>query len=146
MTCVIVSLINFIQQANLGKVKANTPFTVQMAIQNLETGHFVNAQENYFSAPQQVNGQGVIQGHSHIVMQKMESLTSNKILDPTVFAFFKGLNGAAQNGVLSTEVTNGLPRGVYRLASINAAANHQPVLVAVAQHGSLDDVVYFTVE
>ncbi|TEB39112.1 hypothetical protein FA13DRAFT_443084 [Coprinellus micaceus] len=136
----------FLNPANLGKVKANTPFTVQMAIQNLETGHFVNAQENYFSAPQQVNGQGVIQGHSHIVMQKMESLTSNKILDPTVFAFFKGLNGAAQNGVLSTEVTNGLPRGVYRLASINAAANHQPVLVAVAQHGSLDDVVYFTVE
>lgn len=31
------------------------------------------------------------------------------------------------------------------MSSINTASNHQPVLVAVAQHGSLDDVVYFTV-
>ncbi|KAH9915225.1 uncharacterized protein B0H18DRAFT_886113, partial [Fomitopsis serialis] len=34
-----------------------------------------------------------------------------------------------------------LPKGTYRMASINAAANHQAVLVAVAQHGSLDDMV-----
>jgi hypothetical protein len=136
----------FLNPPNLGKIKANTPFTIQMRIQNLETGHFVNAAQNYFSAPQQTNRQGIIQGHSHVVVQKMESMTSNKILNPLDFAFFKGLNEAARNGVLSTEVTKGLPKGVYRLASINAAANHQPVLVAVAQHGSLDDVVYFTVE
>jgi len=65
---------------------------------------------------------------------------------PGTFAFFKGLNDVAANGTLSAEVTGGLPAGVYRLASINAAANHQPVLVAVAQHGTLDDMVYFTVE
>ncbi|TFY79009.1 hypothetical protein EWM64_g5000, partial [Hericium alpestre] len=35
--------------------------------------------------------------------------------------------------------------GTYRLSSINSAANHQPVLVAVAQHGSMDDQIYFTV-
>ena len=28
--------------------------------------------------------------------------------------------------------------------SINTAANHQPVLVAVAQHGSVDDMIYIT--
>jgi hypothetical protein len=31
-----------------------------------------------------------------------------------------------------------------QLASINAAANHQPVLMPIAQHGSVDDMVYFT--
>lgn len=31
------------------------------------------------------------------------------------------------------------------MSSINAASNHQPVLIGVAQHGSLDDAVYFTV-
>lgn len=31
------------------------------------------------------------------------------------------------------------------MSSINSASNHQPVLIGVAQHGSLDDAVYFTV-
>ncbi|KAJ3009572.1 hypothetical protein NUW54_g2739 [Trametes sanguinea] len=61
------------------------------------------------------------------------------------FAFFKGLNDPAKNGILSVEVAGGLPKGTYRLASINTAANHQPALVAIAQHGALDDMVYFTV-
>lgn len=52
------------------------------------------------------------------------------------------MKGVAQNGVLTADVTAGLPAGTYRLASINTAANHQPALVAVAQHGALDDMVY----
>lgn len=52
---------------------------------------------------------------------------------------------ADASGNLNVQVTAGLPAGVYRLGSINSAANHQPVLVAEAQHGLLDDVVYFTV-
>ena len=34
---------------------------------------------------------------------------------------------------------------IGQMSSINAAANHQPVLIGVAQHGSLDDAIYFTV-
>ena len=56
------------------------------------------------------------------------------------------MNEAAKNGVLTADVTDGLPEGVYRMGSINAAANHQPVIVPVAQHGMLDDIVYFTVK
>jgi hypothetical protein len=118
------------------------PFTIQMAISNLETGFFVNAQENYFSAPQQVATNGDVQGHSHVVVDFLDSLTQTTVTNPQKFAFFKGLNDAAQNGVLTADVTGGLPAGAYRLASINTAANHQPVLVAVAQHGALDDQVY----
>jgi hypothetical protein len=132
----------FVFPENLGKVQANQKFTIRMAIQNLETGNFVNAQQNYFSAPQQLNGQGIIRGHSHVVIQKLQNMKQTNPLDPTVFAFFKGLNGAAQGGVLTADVTDGLPRGVYKLSSINTASNHQPVLVPVAQHGSLDDAVY----
>ncbi len=128
---------------NTGTVAANTNFTVKMRIKNLETGNFVNAEENYFSAPQQLNAQGVVVGHSHVVIEKIASMTSTTVSDPTVFAFFKGLNSAASaNGVLEAVVTGGLPAGVYKLSSINTAANHQPVLAPVAQHGSLDDVVY----
>ncbi|KAH8120497.1 hypothetical protein DFH11DRAFT_1560337 [Phellopilus nigrolimitatus] len=130
---------------NMATVKANKTFTVKMAIQNLATGNFVNADANYFSAPQTLDGSGNIVGHSHIVIEKINGINDTNPTDPTKFAFFKGLNNKAQNGVLSADVSNGLPSGTYRLASINSAANHQPVLVAVAQHGTLDDMVYFTV-
>ncbi|KAH9486654.1 Pathogenicity cluster 5 protein d [Psilocybe cubensis] len=135
----------FIFPPNNGKVAANQLFTIKMAINNLETGNFVNAAENYFSAPQQLNAQGLIRGHSHVVIEKLDSLDQTTTTDPTVFAFFKGLNGAASGGVLTADVDKGLPAGFYKLSSINTAANHQPVLVPVAQHGSLDDAVYFTV-
>ncbi|GJE94220.1 hypothetical protein PsYK624_103880 [Phanerochaete sordida] len=123
----------------------NQSFTITMAIQNLDTGFFVNANENYFSAPQQVGSSGNIQGHSHVVIEQVKSFTDTTPTDPTKFAFFKGLNAAAVGGVLTADVTDGLLDGVYRLASINTAANHQPALVAVAQHGAMDDMVYFSV-
>lgn len=132
--------------ANFGTVQANTAFTIKMAISNLVTGNFVNANENYFSAPQQVNSAGTIQGHSHVVIEKIDSFQQTTTTDPNVFAFFKGLNAAASGGVLTADVTTGLPEGFYRLASINSAANHQPVLVAIAQHGSLDDMIYVRID
>jgi len=124
---------------------ANTPFTMTIAINNLETGNFVNAEANYYSAPQTVNQQGNIIGHTHFTVQAVDSFTSTKPLDPNVFAFFKGVNQAATNGQLSEQVTTGLPAGVYRACTINTDANHTPCLVAVAQHGFLDDCVYFAV-
>ncbi|GAA5993537.1 hypothetical protein JCM10908_000638 [Rhodotorula pacifica] len=123
----------FVNPKNLDVIPPNQDFTIQMAINHLQTGNFVNAQTNYYS------------GHSHVVIEQIDSLTSTTITDPTKFAFFKGLNDPAQNGILSAAVPGGLPAGVYKMSSINAAANHQPALVGVAQHGSLDDAVYFTV-
>ena len=131
----------FVFPPNGATIPANTDFTVQMAIKNLETGNFANEAENYLSAPQQVNAQGNIKGISHIVIDQIPSLTSTTPTDPTRFTFFKGMIAAAQNGILTGDVAGGLPAGFYRLASINAAANHQPALVAVAQHGALDDMV-----
>ena len=135
----------FVFPPNLGTVKANTNFTVQMAIQNMATGFFVNADQNYFAAPQQLNGQGQIQGHSHVVIEQLSALDQTTPTNPQKFAFFKGLNSAAQNGILTAAVAGGLPAGVYKISSINTAANHQPVLVPIAQHGSLDDVSYVSI-
>lgn len=132
----------FTNPKNGDTLKENTPFTISMAISNLQTGAFVNAQSNYFSAPQQLNAQGTIIGHSHVVVEQLTALDQTTTTDPKKFAFFKGLNGAAVGGVLTADVTAGLPAGVYKLSSINSAANHQPVLVPIAQHGSLDDAVY----
>lgn len=60
-----------------------------MAINNLETGNFVNAQENYFAAPQQLNAQGTIIGHSHVVVESLQGLDQTTPTDPKQFAFFK---------------------------------------------------------
>lgn len=128
--------------SNLATLKANQSFTIQMAIINMETGGFVNPEKNYYAAPQQLNSKGLIIGHSHFVIQKVPSLNHTTPLDPTKFAFFTAVNSAAVNGVLTARVTDGLLPGTYKLSSINSAANHQPPLVPIAQHGSLDDVIY----
>lgn len=135
----------FVFPKNMATIKANKNFTVKMAIRQLETGNFVNADANYFSAPQQLSGNGQVKGHSHVVIEKLSALDQTDPTDPNQFAFFKGLNDKQQGGILTADVDKGLPEGVYKISSINTAANHQPVLVPVAQHGSLDDVVYFTV-
>lgn len=111
----------------------------------MQTGFFVNAAANYFAAPQQLNSAGQIQGHSHVVVETLSALDQTTTTDPKKFAFFKGLNAAASGGQLTADVTAGLPAGFYKLSSINSASNHQPVLVPIAQHGSLDDAVYFTI-
>ena len=108
----------------------------------MQTGNFVNAEQNYFAAPQQLNAAGQVIGHSHVVVELLSSSTQTTPTNPTKFAFFKGLNAAAVNGILTANVTNGLPAGSYKVSTINTAANHQPILVPIAQHGSLDDVVY----
>ncbi|KAG1845100.1 hypothetical protein DFJ58DRAFT_717536 [Suillus subalutaceus] len=131
--------------ANMPSAKFTNPTNLDVIPAEPGTGHFTNAEQTYFSAPQQLNGQGQIQGHSHIVIEQLDSLTQTTPTDPTKFSFFKGLNDPANNGILTADVTNGLPEGTYKISTINSAANHQPVLVPIAQHGSLDDVVYFTV-
>jgi hypothetical protein len=130
---------------NLATIAPNTAFTITMNIAGIETGNFVNADENYFAAPQQLNAQGQIIGHSHVVVEQLTSLSDTTPTNPENFFFFKGLNAAAVGGQLTADVSSGLPAGTYRLSSINTAANHQPCLVPVAQHGSLDDQVYFSV-
>ncbi|KAJ3751059.1 hypothetical protein DFH05DRAFT_1469754 [Lentinula detonsa] len=141
----------FSNPANGATIPADTAFTITMNINNLDTGNFVNANENYFAAPQQLNAQGQIIGHTHFVVEALSDLAQTTPTDPQKFAFFKGVNTAAVNGAVSVEVSatnttvpSGLPAGTYRLCSINSSSNHQPVIVPIAQHGSLDDCVYFT--
>jgi hypothetical protein len=56
-------------QHNQNIVGAKKDFNVVIAVANLATGQFTNPANTYYSAPQQLNGQGVILGHSHITIQ-----------------------------------------------------------------------------
>jgi len=127
-------------------IAPNTAFTIKMQIQKMQTGVFVNAQKNYFAAPQQLNGGGQIIGHTHFTVEALgDGVGQTTPTDPGTFVFFKGINDPAANGIASTSVDDGLPAGAYRVCSINSSSNHQPVIVPVAQHGSLDDCAYFQV-
>jgi hypothetical protein len=133
----------FVSPHNLGAVQVNTTFEIVMAIRHLQTGHFTNPDSTYYSAPQQLNSDNDIVGHTHVVVERLSSITSTVPSDPSTFVFFAGINTPADGqGNVSVNVTGGLPPGIYKLSSINSSANHAPALVAVAQRGSLDDQVY----
>lgn len=122
----------------------NEDFAITIDTDNLATGQFTNPDATYYSAPQQLSGGQVI-GHAHITVQALGDLRTTTPPPPTEFAFFAGLNEAGRRGVLTTNVDGGLPAGAYRLCTLVSAANHQPVLMPVAQRGSADDCVRFEV-
>lgn len=129
-----------------GNVQADTTFDITVQVDNLQAGSFTNAQETYYSAPQALQG-GRVVGHTHVTVQDMgNTLNPTQPLNPSLFAFFKGINDAGNgNGLLAATVTGGLPAGNYRVCSMTSASNHQPVLMPVAQRGAQDDCTKFTV-
>jgi len=133
----------FLKPKNLDAIKAHTTFQIKMAVRHFDVGHFTNPDTTYYGAPQQLNAGNDIIGHPHFVIEKINSVSSTDLPDPSKFVFFMGVNTAADDqGNVSVNMTNGLPAGTYKLSSINSSANHAPVLVAVAQHGALDDQIY----
>lgn len=128
------------------RVQPNTTFTVTIRTQHLRAGYLVNPSRNYYSAPQDLDENGDVIGHCHIAVQAIGSLRALVPPDPARFAFFKGVDDAGDGkGVLSAEVTGGLPEGVYRVCTVVSGRNHQPVAMPVAQRGSTDDCVRFEV-
>ena len=124
-----------------------TSFNIQVNVANMQLGSFTNATSTYYAAPQDVNGAGIIIGHTHVTVQDTgNTLNPTQPLDATQFAFFKGINDAGNGkGLLSTAVAGGLPAGCYRVCTMTSASNHQPVLMPVAQRGSQEDCRYFSV-
>ena len=131
---------------NGDSIESGEEFNITVQVANLEAGSFTNAVSTYYAAPQQLKS-GNIVGHMHVTVQDTGSnLNPTEPLDATKFAFFKGINDAGDgNGGLSAVVTDGLPAGNYRLCTLIAAANHQPVIMPVAQRGAQDDCVRFEV-
>jgi len=128
-------------------IKANKNFTARVSVQNLQTGAFSDAVNDYYDVSQKLKG-GVIIGHSHITIQQLKSF--NRAPDARVFAFFKGLNQVATRGifeqVVGTEKNPGLEPGKYRMCTMSASFTHQPVIMPVAQRGAQDDCIRFNVK
>ncbi|KAK4461515.1 hypothetical protein QBC42DRAFT_329629 [Cladorrhinum samala] len=128
-------------------IPALRTFNVTILVRGLSAGVLVNPSSNYYSAPQDLDA-------------RTDSREGSEVLDPRDFVFFKGVDDAGvevlQTGSkgdvtavavreLRAEVSGGLPAGRYRVCSMVAAANHQPVVMPVAQRGAQDDCVRFVV-
>ncbi|KAI8924128.1 hypothetical protein BC831DRAFT_466949 [Entophlyctis helioformis] len=130
-------------------VSNKNDITVRIDTANLATGFFALANEQYYMAPQTLDPQrGIIQGHQHITVQKLDNV--NSAPNAKVFEFFKGLNEAAtDNGGRKLEAV--IPAGtikqsgLYRICSITGTHTHQPVIMPVAQRGSQDDCIRLTI-
>ena len=116
-----------------GNIPENQDFNLTALVANLNAGTFTNADTSYYSAPQALDASnGNIIGHIHFTVQSMTSLNPTTPMDAQTFAFFKGVdNDGNGQGLLSAEVTGGLPAGTYRVCTMSSSANHQPVLMPV---------------
>ena len=130
----------FTQPRNGDVFPENTPLVVTIASTNFKTGVFTNETSTFLAAPQQLDPtDGTILGHYHIVIEALTSFGQTATTDPRIFTFSKEV---PEDLIASTPITQGLPPGFYRMTATAHAANHQPVLVSVMQHGFLNDVVY----
>ncbi|CAG8700421.1 27008_t:CDS:1, partial [Racocetra persica] len=131
-----------LQPPNEAVIPANQTFNVTVKIANLETGHFSDPETEYYLSPQTLNNDGVVVGHSHIVVQPLTSESGDAPApDAKTFAFFKGLNDPFNDGgVFSQEVT-GLSAGRYRICTLSSTFTHQPVIMPVAKRGAQDDCI-----
>src|SRR5690242_13014630 len=101
----------FVNPKNGDNLAANKDFQIQVQMLNFKGGTFTNATSTYYSAPQDLDGNGQIIGHTHVTVQDTgRTLNPARPLDPTQFAFFKGINDDGNgNGLLSADVAGGLP-------------------------------------
>ena len=115
-------------------LEPETDFDIEVQIENLVAGSFTNPKNTYYAAPQQLEDGKVI-GHTHITIQSLGGdIKTQTPPKADEFVFFKGLNDVGDgNGGLSVTVEGGLPPGVYRVCTMTAASNHQPVMMPVSR-------------
>ncbi|KAF9269772.1 hypothetical protein L218DRAFT_850904, partial [Marasmius fiardii PR-910] len=126
-------------------IRKDEPFTIELAVNKIATGNSVNSQTNFLAAPLQLDSNGLIIGRTAIVIEQLDSLEQITPTDPSRFALYSGFATGAANGVQTTNVTQGLSEGFYRVSSIMTGANDQPIVAPVLQHGAIDDIVYVSI-
>jgi hypothetical protein len=120
----------------------NTPFFVRFRTANLAAGSVTNPNSTLYSAPQTLNDGKVI-GHVHVTIQQLFGFSEGMVEgqeahiappDPTKVTFFKTIFGKGDGeGGFSVQVRRGLPVGYYRVCTMVAASNHQPVIMPVSE-------------
>ncbi|OAX82223.1 hypothetical protein ACJ72_03430 [Emergomyces africanus] len=130
--------------------KVNESIVFKVAVRNIEMGFYTNSNVTYLSAPQSLNSEGFVQGHTHLTVQFMGSKTTGiQALDASNPIWFHSVNSPHpehKTGGFSATLDEGLARpGFYRVCTLTAAANHQPVVMPIPKRGAQDDCTKFKV-
>ncbi|KAL4785903.1 hypothetical protein BJX76DRAFT_346665 [Aspergillus varians] len=131
---------------------AKTSFAVKFKTLNLIAGSVTNPNSTLYSAPQALQD-GKVVGHVHVTIQPLADYSNGdggvdhmSPPDPAKFVFFQTVFGAGDGaGGVSIVVDGGLPPGFYRVCTMVAASNHQPVVMPVVERGAQDDCQKFRV-
>ncbi|THU80530.1 hypothetical protein K435DRAFT_496941 [Dendrothele bispora CBS 962.96] len=135
--------IKFISPRNGDTVSAGQSFTMSLAVQKLSQGVFTSFNKNFLSAPQQLDSQGLVQGYYAVVIDQLFDSHQISPTDPqNDNVYWRPILQKVVNGIVTVDITKGLPPGSYRVTSTAYAMNHQPVFAPVEQHGFFGDVVY----
>ncbi|PGH03694.1 hypothetical protein GX51_03958 [Blastomyces parvus] len=130
--------------------KVNQPIDFKIAVRNIEMGFYTNSNVTYLSAPQSLNSKGLVQGHTHLTVEFMgPTATSIEALDASNPIWFKSVNkpNRDKGNSFTARLDGGLGKvGFYRVCTLTAAANHQPVIMPVPGRGAQDDCTKFKVD
>jgi hypothetical protein len=120
---------------------------VRIKSSNMDFGNFDDPNSEYYTGPQTLSSEGLILGHTHIVVEKIVDATT--FPNPASPVFFRGFDGETVDGELSTSINAALLSesgpGVYRLCTITTSQSHRPVLMPIARRGAVDDCIRFTI-
>lgn len=125
-------------------LEPNKDFTVTIKINHLVTGKFSDPKSQYYLSPQKLDDSGAILGHSHLVVQRIDSSDDGDAPDARNFTFFHGFDDPASEGKY-VQTVPGLPTGRYRICTLSSSLSHQPVIMPVAKRGAPDDCIRITV-
>ncbi|KAJ3367607.1 hypothetical protein GGF31_007420 [Allomyces arbusculus] len=133
--------------ASGARIKRGQDINVSVRTQNMQLGFFEDPASRYYLSPQTLNGQGVIEGHQHVALQRLGNGQTPPDPRSEQLAFFKGLDQKSNNNVLTVTIpgANLTQAGTYRLCTITGTRSHQPVIMPVARRGSQDDCIRFEV-
>ncbi|KNE64738.1 hypothetical protein AMAG_10087 [Allomyces macrogynus ATCC 38327] len=119
------------------RVKRGQDIAVSVRTQNMQLGFFEDPASRYYLSPQTLNGQGVIEGHQHVALQRLGNGQAPPDPRSEQLSFFKGLDQKSNNNVLTVTIpgANLTQAGTYRLCTITGTRSHQPVIMPVARRG-----------
>lgn len=127
------------------RLAANTTFEVLIQTRNLHSGVQTNPAVSYFTAPQDIDEDGYVLGHCHVVIEELGSLRTLIAPDTLEVCLFPGHQRCGRRRAASDGSHWRAADGPLSRLHHVAAGNHQPVVTPLAQRGGQNDCARFAV-
>ena len=114
-------------------IQAGTSFRVQVKISNFACGCASDGSTRWLAEPQRLSHDGLVEGHLHVVVQKVQDL-----LDMTKYEFFQSIDEKQDlNGILTVDLKNDnviQGPGNYRVCAMLGTCVHATIQLPRSEH------------